>query len=143
MVADFVEAVEDLPIGAIHRACKSWNQRAFKWPNYSFPPTPPDMRRAVDETITEMKVERYDLDAVLKALPAPKPPRPTQEERERAAAEAADVIASILRSSEISPPEPGAAPPSAERMQVAAELEARQARREAAEREGAAQEQAS
>lgn len=96
LVNDFVEAVEGFPLGVVHRACKSWNQRRFPWPNYAFPPTPPDMRRAVDEMITEMKVERYDLNAVLLAKPADgRSTRPTAEEREKGAAAARQLIASI------------------------------------------------
>ncbi|WP_238308344.1 hypothetical protein [Methylorubrum suomiense] len=130
MVADFVEAVEDQPIGAVHRACKAWNQRAFKWPNYSFPPTPPDMRRAVNETITEMKVERYDLDAVLNAQLPPKLEQVTQEQRDAAAAEAVAVIAMIAGASLV-PHDPMPTAPSPERMEVARELESRRIRREA------------
>lgn len=137
MTAAFVEAVEDLPISAVHRACKAWNQRAFKWPNYSFPPTPPDMRRAVNETVTEMKVERYDLDAVLRAIPALRVPRPTQAERDEAAARAAEVMASIAEAAGAQVQEPGPTKPSPERKAVAAELAVRQARREAHERAAA------
>lgn len=95
MLNDFVEAVEGLPVGVVHRACRGWNQRHFKWPNYSYPPTPPDMRRAADEMRTEMRVERYDLNAVLLAAPAKMLDRPTQEQRDRGAATAAALIASI------------------------------------------------
>ncbi|WP_456015811.1 hypothetical protein [Methylorubrum populi] len=95
MLNDFVEAVEGLPVGVVHRACRGWNQRHFAWPNYSFPPTPPDMRRAADEMRTEMKVERYDLNAVLLAAPAKRPDQPTQEERDKGAARAAALITSI------------------------------------------------
>lgn len=97
MVQDFVEAVEGMPIEAIHRACKGWNRRAFSWANYSFPPNPAEMNRAVSEMLIDAKVEHYALKLVTSAKPVDDgvAPAPTEEQRAACVADAEALIAQI------------------------------------------------
>ncbi|CAO4173249.1 hypothetical protein [Methylorubrum extorquens] len=91
-----VQAVDHLPYEAVSRACLAWTKGQIRWANCRFPPDAPELARAAEEALGQMRMEERELRIVLgaKLLPAP-PPKPTQEERDRAAADATALIASI------------------------------------------------
>jgi hypothetical protein len=93
MLENFVEAVEGLPLEVVARTCRAWNQKKIKGVDYRYPPGPPEFRGAADEIMAALRVERRDVEVVLRALPAPaRPPAPTDEEREACAARAAELV---------------------------------------------------
>lgn len=96
MLENFVEAVEGLPLEVVARTCRAWNQKKIKGVDYRYPPGPPEFRGAADEIMATLRVERRDVEVVLRALPAPeRPPAPTDEERDACAARAAELVKGI------------------------------------------------
>lgn len=121
MVANFVEAVKGVPAEAVHRACRAWNRRRFSWPNYAFPPTPPDLCRAAKEIVTEMRVERHDLHAILIAAPLEQSKPISDVERQEVLAKVAAAPNSLLKAAQ----EPAPTPPAPEEISAAREASLR------------------
>jgi hypothetical protein len=93
MLENFVEALEGLPLEVVARACKAWNQRKVQRVDYRFPPAPPEFRKAADDIMAALRVERREVESVLRALPAPAPlPPVTDEQRAECAAAAAELV---------------------------------------------------
>ncbi|MGE7153143.1 hypothetical protein ACQKJ1_05315 [Methylorubrum rhodesianum] len=92
-----VQAVDHLPYEAVSRACLAWTKGQIRWANCRFPPDAPEIARAAEEALGQMRMEEREIRIVLgaKLLPAP-PAKPTQEERDKAVADAAAVIAGIV-----------------------------------------------
>lgn len=96
MLENFVEAMEGLPLEVVARACKAWNQRKVQGVDYRYPPAPPEFRKAADDIMAALRVERREVESVMRALPAPAPlPPVTDEQRAECAARAADLVKSI------------------------------------------------
>ena len=97
-LANFVEAVDHLPREAVCRACVAWNKRRFHWANPTFPPQAPELARAAEEMLIEMRCEERDLRIILNAAVAPPPPAAlTGKQRDDAVARWDEIRAAITR----------------------------------------------
>lgn len=124
MLANFVEALEGLPLEVVARTCKAWNQRKVQGVDYRFPPAPPEFRKAADDIMAALRVERRDVEMVVRAIAAPEGPPPiTDEEREECLKRAAEVVAGITKAGEKLDAELSDASAAAARIEQAAYVE--------------------
>lgn len=124
MLENFVEAVEGLPLEVVARAVKAWNQRKVQGVDYRFPPAPPEFRKAADDIMAALRVERRDVEMVMRAIAAPEGPAPiTDEEREACLNRAAETVEGIVKAGEKLDAELSDASAAAARIEQAAYVE--------------------
>lgn len=124
MLANFVEALEGLPIEVVARTCKAWNQRKVQGVDYRFPPAPPEFRKAADDIMAALRVERRDVEMVMRAIAAPDRSAPiTDEEREACLKRAAETVEGIVKAGEKLDAELSDASAAAARIEQAAYVE--------------------
>lgn len=95
MLRNWVEAVDDQPYEAVHRACRAWNKGLIPWAKAGFPPQAPEIGRAVEEMRCGMLMEERELRLILGARVVTPPPPLTQEQRDACLHEVADLIKSL------------------------------------------------
>lgn len=132
MLEEWVDAVEDLPYEAVHRACKGWVQGAFRWAKTGFAPNADEIGRAAREMVCALKMEDRALRRLIEAKPVDDAIPLDDAQREANQAAFAGLLSDLMAGRKVEPWLAGAA--SAERQTALADLARIKAEREEREK---------